>query len=117
MNKTDKNNEISIEQFIRIIENLPDHEYKNKWLRWLREYETSNRFGRNSNVKRSAKFVYNNLAYPEMLLWLIQAAGIDGEDVKLAESESANITNVRSQSAVIRKIVPWKNLKQMLWVK
>lgn len=113
--KKKKEKEISIEKFHQAVEKLPDHEFKYGWLRWLREYHTPGPFGREAGEKRNAKFVYNNLAYPEMLLWLIQAAGIDDDLVKLAQSESAKIPNVRSQSATIRKYVPWEEIEQALW--
>jgi hypothetical protein len=115
MNKNSYVKEVSIEDFIKAIEKLPKHEHRQRWIRWLADYDKPGPFNRQAGEKRSAKFAYNNLAYPEMLLWLIQAAGIDKGLADLAKSDSDQFENVRRKAAAIRKRVPWKELERLLW--
>ena len=116
MNNKNKSKAVSIEQFIQAIEQLPSDEFhKDQWLRWLKGYDEPGPFDRHPDKERSAKFVYNKLAYPEMLLWLIQAAGVDNVLIQSAKSESENFANMQSKSKAIRKYVPWDVLERTLW--
>jgi len=101
------NEEISIEQFIHAIEQLLPAYEQRQWIRWLSEYHTPGYYNRQVSKKRSAKFAYNHLANPEMLLWLARAAGVEKQLVQLAESESRDLINVHQQVAAIRRHVPW----------
>jgi hypothetical protein len=107
--------ETSIKEFIDAIEKLPDHEHKDRWLHWLRDYNKEGPFGRKAGEEHSAKYSYNHIAYPEMLLWLIQAAGFDEDLVKLAETDCEQVTNMHKKVAAIRKRVTWKMLERELW--
>ena len=108
------NNEMSIEHFIETIKKLPKHEHREAWIRWLSDYDKAGPFKRQTGEKHSAKFVYNNLAFPEMLLWLIQSVGIEQGLIDMAESDSKQFENVRRKAAAIRKRVPWKDLERLL---
>ena len=88
---------ISIAEFRRAIERLPSDQprsqpgvwyqtQKEHWLGWLREYEGPGAYGRKPNQSRDAKFAYNHVVCPEMLLWLIEAAGVRQELVTGARS-------------------------------
>ncbi len=57
------------------------------------------------------------MTYPEMMLWLVQAAGIKEQLVKLAESDCNRVTNMKSKSKAIRDRVPWETLERALWDK
>jgi len=109
-------NETSIEMFIDAIRELPNHEYKKKWIGWLSDYDKPGPFDRRAGEKHSAKFAYNHIAYPEMLLWLIKAVGFDDDLVKLAESDCNNVANMHQKVASIRKRVTWEMLEQQLGI-
>jgi hypothetical protein len=115
MNKKSHAKEVSIEEFIEAIRKLPKHEHRERWIRWLSDYDKPGPFNRQAGEKRSAKFAYNNLAYPEMLLWLIQAAGIENGLVDMAKSDSEQFDNIRRKAAAIRNRVPWEELERLLW--
>lgn len=78
---------ISIREFIHKIECLPSDEpvhdprvwymtQKEHWLDWLREYDGPGAYGRMAGTQRDARFAYNHIVEPKMLLWLIEAAGV-----------------------------------------
>lgn len=78
---------ISIREFIHKIERLssdePVHDprvwymtQKEHWLGWLREYDGPGAYGRIAGKQRDARFAYNHIVEPKMLLWLIEAAGV-----------------------------------------
>jgi hypothetical protein len=116
MSKKTQIEEVSIDEFMKAIRKLPSNERREQWLRWLSEYDEPGYYNRLPNMNRSAKFAYNNIANPEMLLWLIQAAGVEKGLVALAESDyNRSPDNVRTQCAAIRKRVPWDVLERALW--
>lgn len=116
MNKKTQIKEASIEEFIEAIRKLPSNEHRERWLRWLSGYDEPGYYNRLAGMNRSAKFAYNHIANPDMLLWLIQVAGVKKELVKLAESDyTQSPDNVHMQSAAIRKRVPWDVLEHALW--
>ncbi len=74
---------ISIAEFINVIKRLPSHPtvhdprvwyttQKEHWLGWLGEYDGPGGYGRVPGKKRDAKFAYNHIVNPEMLLWLFE---------------------------------------------
>jgi len=80
---------ISIAQFIRVIERLPSDQaihdprvwyttQKEHWLGWLHEYDGPGAYGRIPGKQRDAKFAYNHIVEPKMLLWLIEASKSHG---------------------------------------
>lgn len=116
MSKKTEFKEISVEELIDAIKKLPPDEFQQKWLRWLSEYDEPGFYNRLPGMNRSAKLAYNHIANPEMLLWLIQAAGIQKIDVELAEFEFKQAPeDVHKRSAAIRKCVPWDVLETTLW--
>lgn len=106
--------EFNIKQFIGVVQNLPPAEEQGQWIRWLSKYHTPGYYHRKIDKKRNARYVYNHLANPEMLLWLIQAAGVNKNLVRLAKSDSDKITNMNRASATIRRYVPWDVLGHAL---
>lgn len=108
--------QVSIEEFIEVLQTLPSSEYRDGWIRWLSEYDEPGYYKRLAGMNRSAKFAYNHMANPVMLLHLIQSAGVSKDLVKLAERDYARVPeNVHTQSAAIRKRVPWEVLERALW--
>ena len=109
--------EVGIEEFIEAIQKLPANEHREKWLRWLKGYDTPGPFNRQPDKQHHAKYVYNHLAYPEMLLWLIESSGVEKHLLKSATIESNRVESVNAKAGAIRKQVPWDVLERALWRK
>ena len=115
----------SIEEFLDVIRILPEdapvhnpkiwyHTQKEHWIGWLSEYHSSGAYGRKTGVKRDAKFAYNHIVCPDMLLWLIDAAGVDPELVAASREASASGATLMQKSAAIRRLVPWETVAAAL---
>jgi hypothetical protein len=87
---------------------------KQHWLGWLSEYDGPGYYGR-KNRGRSAEFAYNHINCPPMVLWLGEASGVTKAKIVKAKqaAESARST-LPSQSAAIRRIIPWKIIEDRL---
>ncbi len=116
----------SIAKFIRAIEALPSDEaqitpgkwyktQKEHWLGWLREYHGPGAYHRAVKTKRDARFAYNHIVEPKMLLWLIWAAGIRSELVTAAQQDASRADSMMQKSAAIRRQVPWSEIEAVLW--
>ena len=86
---------------------------KAHWLGWLTKKPGAKYF-RQDAPKRGAKFVYNHIMEPKMLLWLILASGLQIELVEQAKEASLNKKSMASSCAAIRKVVPWQILEMYL---
>ena len=86
---------------------------KAHWLGWLTKKPGAKYF-RQDAPKRGAKFVYNHIMEPKMLLWLISASGLQIELVEQAKEASLNKKSMASSCAAIRKVVPWQLLEMHL---
>jgi hypothetical protein len=79
------------------------------WLGWLEGYEGPGAYGRQDS-SRSARFVYNHIVNPQMLIYLAEAVGIHSQ--RLQEAAAAALTHrgetMSSMSGAIRKVVPWE---------
>ena len=84
--------EVSVEELIDAIKKLPAHERREHWIGWLSEYDEAGYYNRLPGKNRSAKFAYNHMTSPAMLLWLIKAS-VDKELVKSAEADSNLLDN------------------------
>ena len=89
------------------------HTQKAHWLGWLTKKPGAKYF-RQDAPKRGAKFVYNHIMEPKMLLWLISASGLQIELVEQAKEASLNKKSMASSCAAIRKVVPWQILEMYL---
>jgi len=116
----------SIAKFIRALRRLPPDKpvddpktwyrtQKEHWIGWLSEYHGPGAYGRKVNTKRDARFAYNHIVEPKMLLWLIDAGGVSPRLVRTARRESAKATSMPQQSAIIRRLVPWEVVASSLW--
>ena len=116
---------VSIKRFIQAIEPLPadkpvddPHKWyktqKEHWLGWLGEYDGPGAYGRQIK-KREAKFAYNHIVEPKMLLWLIKAAGVKAELVKAAECDCGKASSMPQGAAAVRRHVPWEEIAATLW--
>jgi hypothetical protein len=115
MNKKISIKEVSVDELIDAIKKLPSDDIRNNWIGWLSEYDEAGYYDRQPDMNRSAKFAYNHMTSEHMLLWLIQAAGVNKDLVKLAKSDSDQFINMHQKSAAIRKRVPWAMLEHTLW--
>jgi hypothetical protein len=118
--------EISIAQFIQAIQHLPpdkpivnshvwyqtQHEH---WLGWLGEYDGPGAYGRKSDQKRDARFAYNHIVCPQLLLYLVHAIPLRPELVTAAETAYQTGSSLMAKSGAIRKVVPWAEIYQALW--
>ena len=116
--------EYSAEWLAELIERLPAdkevpsgtqgysryHTQKAHWLGWLTKKPGAKYF-RQDAPKRGAKFVYNHIMEPKMLLWLISASGLQIELVEQAKEASLNKKSMASSCAAIRKALPWQLLE------
>lgn len=117
---------VSIERFVQAIAQLPPDApvydpqkwyttQKEHWLGWLSEYHGSGAYGRQTTKERDAKFAYNHIVEPKMLIWLIEAAGIDTQTVNSAKRATMGVLTMQGKSAAIRNLVPWVAIEQRLW--
>lgn len=111
----------SIEWFIQAIRGLPSDEpvahrqagynnyrtQKDHWLGWLDPNSGTGTYPRADAPGRNAKYVYNHIVEPKMLLWLITASEVEPALVEAAQGAAAAASSMPSQSAAIRKCVPW----------
>jgi hypothetical protein len=88
---------------------------KEHWLGWLGEYHSAGAYGRQTVKKRDARFAYNHIVEPKMLLWIIEAAGVDPIAVSAAKNAAVKSSTMQGKSAAIRRIVPWETLERALW--
>jgi len=88
---------------------------KEHWLGWLAEYDGPGAYGRQTGVQRDAKYAYNHIVEPEMLLYLASASGVDGALVVAANQAFAERTTLMQASGTIRKIIPWETIAKALW--
>ena len=117
---------ISIRRLIQAIERLPSDKarvqpgkwyrtQKEHWLGWLREYRGPGYYGREASTRRDAEFVYNHIVEPRMLVWLIDAAGVEPKLVKAAKPAAVRANAMSAKWAAIRRQVPWEDLASVLW--
>jgi hypothetical protein len=116
---------ISIDDILAVIGNLPaDAPYarrggwfgstKEQWLGWLREYDTPGYYNR-KGTGYDAKFAYNHMLNHEMLLWLLEAAGLDKETLAAARTAADHAKSAAQKAGSVRKHVPWKRAVEVLW--
>ena len=89
------------------------HTQKAHWLGWLTKKPGAKYF-RQDAPNRGAKFVYNHIMEPKMLLWLISATGLQIELVEQAKEASLNTKSMASSCAAIRKVVSFQTLEKAL---
>lgn len=118
--------DVSIEEFIAAIRKLPEDEphgnsrvwyrtQKEHWLGWLDHYHGPGAYGRQTGKKRTAKFAYNHVVNPQLLLYLIDASGVDPRLAQAAREAAASGTTMMAQSAAIRRHVSWDVAGDALW--
>ena len=117
---------VSIGQFIQAIRRLPSDKpiidpqkwyttQKQHWLGWLGQYHTPGAYLRQTETRRDAKFAYNHIVEPKMLLWLVEAARVKPALVRAAQRAASRAETLPGKSASIRKHVPWSEVAEALW--
>src|SRR5215210_1404260 len=117
---------VSSRRFIKAIQALPSDEpraypkksyttQKEHWIGWLRDYHGPGAYGRHPETRRDAEYVYNHIVEVEMLLWLIEAAGVEPSLVSAARRSASKVNALASKSAAVRKHVPWAEVESVLW--
>jgi hypothetical protein len=86
---------------------------KQHWKGWLSEYRSGGYYNRKNQAVLSAEIVYNRIGCPPMLLWLIEASGVQRRLV-LAAMRSALLAmpSYASQCSRIRQTVPWSVIEE-----
>jgi hypothetical protein len=108
---------ISINEFVAVIKKLPEDEprydsrvwyvtQKEHWLGWLSQYDGPGAYDRKTGG-HDAAFAYNHIQCPGMLLWIIEAAGLDSEVVEAARSAANGVGHHSAKVAAIRRCAPW----------
>lgn len=85
------------------------------WIGWLSEYAGPGAYGRGTTVKRDAKFAYNHIVEPEMLLYLATAAGVDRPQVAAARKAASQGRTLMQKAGAIRRKLPWYCVASALW--
>ncbi len=88
---------------------------KEHWLGWLKYYNTEGAYGRRAGMNRDARYAYNHIVEPKMLLWLIPAAGVKPALVRAARAAAKGPKTMMAQSAAVRRVVPWETVEAALW--
>lgn len=115
---------VSIRKFLAAVRKLPKdkdvHDPKKwyltqhqHWIGWLSEYGGPGAYGRTA-TKRDAKFAYNDIVEPKMLLYLATAVGVDKKKLASARKAAA-IGSLMQQSGSIRRVIPWEVVAQHMW--
>lgn len=111
----------SIEWFIEAIQALPSdspvpagtpgyNQYntqKAHWLGWLNPAAGTGSYARSAGVGRDARYVYNHIVEPKLLLWLVAAAGVETELVTLARASVEAAKSMPGKAAAVRRQIPW----------
>lgn len=88
---------------------------KEHWLGWLAQYHGSGAYGRRPQAGHDARYAYNHIVNPQMLLWLSRACGVPRAVVQAAALEAAQKSTLMAQAAAIRRQVPWSEIEARLW--
>ena len=91
---------------------MTQHEH---WLGWQSECDGPGACGRDASVKRDAKFAYNHIVEPEMVLYLAAAAGLDKRKVSIARDSTSAGRTLMQKAGLIRKHLPWQIVAAALW--
>jgi hypothetical protein len=87
---------------------------KEHWLGWLFEYNSPGAYGRQILEGRDAKFVYNHVVQPELLIYLAKASGVPRARVVSARKILAGGGTLMHQAAEIRRLIPWEVVEEAL---
>jgi hypothetical protein len=112
----------------RAIERLPSDEpkdtpgkwyrtQKQHWLRWLAHYDSAGAYGRKPGMNRDARYAYNHIVEPLMLVYLARSSTLPRNVVARAERAARGSATIMQKSAEIRRTIPWEMIEAALWQK
>lgn len=81
---------------------------KEHWVGWLFHYNTPGAYGRKVTTGRDARFVYNHVVCPGLLIYLADASGVSRQLVREATKVAASDAPDMAKAGRIRRIVPWE---------
>jgi hypothetical protein len=84
------------------------------WLGWLKHYNSEGYYGRKNVNVMDAKLVYNRIVCPPMVLWLAEALRVSKPLITEAFTSALERSTLASQSAAIRKVIPWEMVDEKL---
>ncbi|MDF3131262.1 hypothetical protein P0Y35_18805 [Kiritimatiellaeota bacterium B1221] len=87
---------------------------KAHWLGWLDPDRIPVKYARATGKEKDAKYAYNHIMEPKMLLWLAAASGIPSDLCERAENEAAEKKSFASKSAAVRRLIPWAMVEDAL---
>jgi hypothetical protein len=91
----------------------PSHQ--DHWVRWLEEYNGPGYYGR-QDWDRDARFVYQHLNNPEMIIWINEAAGEDRATIEEAVAVLRRAGKRRqTTAAAVRAVLPWSRTAELLF--
>ena len=85
------------------------------WLGWLGDTASTGSYERKTPPGRNAAYVYNHIVEPNMLLWLVDASGVNRGLVSEAEKGASVAQTLAGRSKAIRHIVPYSVVADALW--
>ena len=88
---------------------------KAHWLGWLGATPGTGTYERKTPPNRGARYVYNHIVEPKMLLWLVEAAGVEAPLIGAAQQASLQARTLAGKSKAIRQLVPWSVVARTLW--
>ena len=77
------------------------------WLGWLGDTPGTGSYERKTPAGQGAKYVYNHIVEPKMLLWLIEASEIDPLEISKAKRAASAAKTLAGKSKAIRVVVPY----------
>lgn len=80
---------------------------KEHWLSWLFLYNYNGAYGRTPGQNRDAKWAYNHIVCPEMLLYLAKSININSALISEAEKIYETDVTEMHKAGEIRKLIPW----------
>ena len=84
---------------------------KEHWIGWLLDYRSPGAYGRKVVAGRDARFVYNHVVCPDLLLFLAKGSGVSEKLVRAAREAARGAGGTQmAQSAAIRKYIPWEEV-------
>lgn len=117
---------ISIRDFLIAISRLPEDRpvrnprkwyltQKEHWIGCLYEYNGPGAYGRKTSLGRDARFVYNHVVQPEMLVYVARAAGVSRTRIAAARRVLGTHQPLMRQASAIRELLPWELVASALW--
>jgi hypothetical protein len=88
---------------------------RDHWLGWLDVSRGIGSYPRKTPPGRGANYVYNRIGEPKMLLWLIDASGVDRALVSEAREGASAAPTLAGRCKAIRQMVPYCVVADALW--